>query len=168
MKIITKLLMLYAIGDGVVILISLMLDEHALINSQVAFVCSVLITLASFRSYRLLVERRVEAGQIPDDKFEHHYATTEDEEEIKTEQEMPAPKAKVGFKESFKNLSVSYRSVLALSRIVAYGFLFLALLFLIRHELLNPIPFFLGLSVVPLSSFLSVVLLKKDLHETNE
>lgn len=68
MKIITKLLMLYAIGDVVVIPISLMLDEHAPINSQVAFVCSVLITLALFRSYCLLVERRVEAGQIPDDK----------------------------------------------------------------------------------------------------
>lgn len=61
---------------------------------------------------------------------EHHYATTDDEEEIKTEQEMPAPKAKVGFKESFKNLSVSYRSVPGfLSRIVVYGFLFCSFIF---------------------------------------
>jgi hypothetical protein len=112
------------------------------------------------------VKRRVDAGLIPDDKFDKYY---EDDKEENDEEESAPPKvAKVGFKQSFQNLALSYKSALSLYRIFSYGVLFLAVLFLIRHETLDAVAFFIGLSVVPLSSFLSVVFVKKGLNETNE
>ncbi|QIR77342.1 hypothetical protein FA592_11895 [Sulfurospirillum diekertiae] len=162
----SRLLRFYLLGDVLVILLSLIQGGEWLLNTQIAFVCSLLITLASFRSYHTFVTRRVDAGLIPDDKFDKYY---EDDQEEDDEKENVTPRvAKVGFKQSFQNLALSYKSALSLYRILSYGVLFLAVLFLIRHDNLDAIAFFVGLSVVPLSSFLSVLFVKKGLNETNE
>ena len=162
----SRLLRFFLLGDFFVIILSLVQGGDWLLNSQIAFVCSLLITLASFRSYATFVERRVDAGLIPDDKFDKYY---EDDKEDDDEKENEEPKSpKIGFKQSFQNLALSYKSALSLYRLVAYGVLFLAVLFLIRHDNLDAIAFFVGLSVVPLSSFLSVLFVKKGLNETNE
>ncbi len=166
MKTTSRLLRFYLLGDVFVILFSLTQGENWLLNTQIAFVCSLLITLASFRSYHTFVERRVDAGLIPNDKFDKYYEDDKDEDD---ENESETPKVtKIGFKQSFQNLALSYKSALSLYRILSYGVLFLAVLFLIRHETLDAIAFFVGLSVVPLSSFLSVLFIKKGLNETNE
>lgn len=162
----SRLLRFYFLGDILVVLFSLVQGGNWLLNTQMAFACSLLITFASFRSYHTFVQRRVDAGLIPDDKFDKYY---EDDKEEDDEKESVAPRvAKVGFKQSFQNLALSYKSALSLYRIVSYGVLFLAVLFLIRHDTLDAIAFFVGLSVVPLSSFLSVLFVKKGLNETNE
>lgn len=162
----SRLLRFYFLGDILVVLFSLVQGGDWLLNTQLAFVCSLLITFASFRSYHTFVQRRLDAGLIPDDKFDKYY---EDDKEEDDEQESATPRvAKVGFKQSFQNLALSYKSALSLYRIVSYGVLFLAVLFLIRHDTLDAIAFFVGLSVVPLSSFLSVLFVKKGLNETNE
>ena len=155
----SRLVRFYLLGDIFVIMLSLMQGGDWLLNTQVGFVCSLLITLASFRSYHTFVSRRVDAGLIPDDKFDKYYEEGKDEED---EHENEAPiVSKVGFKQSFQNLALSYKSALSLYRIVSYGILFLAVLFLIRHDTLDAVAFFVGLSVVPLSSFLSVLFKKK-------
>jgi len=156
----SRLVRFYLFGDVLVVLLSLFQGGDWLLNTQMAFVCSLLITLASFRSYHTFVTRRVDAGLIPDDKFDKFYE--DDKEEDDDEQESVAPSvAKVGFKQSFHNLALSYKSALSLYRILSYGVLFLAVLFLIRHDTLDAVAFFVGLSVVPLSSFLSVLFVKK-------
>ncbi|AHJ12351.1 putative membrane protein [Sulfurospirillum multivorans DSM 12446] len=156
----SRLVRFYLFGDVLVVLLSLFQGGDWLLNTQMAFVCSLLITLASFRSYHTFVERRVDAGLIPDDKFDRYYE--DDKEDDDDEQESVAPSvAKVGFKQSFQNLALSYKSALSLYRILSYGVLFLAVLFLIRHDTLDAVAFFVGLSVVPLSSFLSVLFVKK-------
>jgi len=156
----SRLLRFYLLGDIFVILLSLFQGGDWLLNTQMAFVCSLLITLASFRSYHTFVERRVDAGFIPDDKFDKYYDDDKEDDDEANENEVPRV-AKVGFKQSFQNLALSYKSALSLYRIVSYGVLFLAVLFLIRHDNLDAIAFFVGLSVVPLSSFLSVLFVKK-------
>ena len=159
MTTISRLVRFYLFGDVLVVLLSLFQGGDWLLNTQMAFVCSLLITLASFRSYHTFVTRRVDAGLIPDDKFDKFY---KDDKEDDDEQESVAPSvAKVGFKQSFQNLALSYKSALSLYRILSYGVLFLAVLFLIRHDTLDAVAFFVGLSVVPLSSFLSVLFVKK-------
>ncbi|WP_232294050.1 hypothetical protein [Sulfurospirillum arsenophilum] len=164
----SRLLRFYFLGDIFVILLSLFQGGDWLLNTQMAFACSLLITLASFRSYHTFVQRRVDAGLIPDDKFDKYYEDDKEEDDD-GEKENVAPRvAKVGFKQSFQNLALSYKSALSLYRIFSYGVLFLAVLFLIRHDTLDAIAFFVGLSVVPLSSFLSVLFVKKGLNETNE
>lgn len=163
----SRLLRFYLLGDLFVILLSLVQGGDWLLNTQLAFVCSLLITLASFRSYHTFVERRVDAGLIPDDKFDKYYEDDQEDDDDAKENAVPSH-PKVGFKQSFQNLALSYKSALSLYRILAYGILFLAVLFLIRHDNLDAIAFFVGLSVVPLSSFLSVLFVKKGLNETNE
>jgi len=156
----SRLLRFYLLGDIFVILLSLFQGGDWLLNTQMAFICSLLITLASFRSYHTFVERRVDAGLIPNDKFDKYYDDDKEDDDEANENEAPRV-AKVGFKQSFQNLALSYKSALSLYRIVSYGVLFLAVLFLIRHDNLDAIAFFVGLSVVPLSSFLSVLFVKK-------
>lgn len=156
----SRLLRFYLLGDVFVIFLSLFQGGDWLLNTQLAFVCSLLITLASFRSYHTFVERRVDAGLIPDDKFDAYYEDDKEDDDEANENEAPSV-AKVGFKQSFQNLALSYKSALSLYRILSYGVLFLAVLFLIRHDTLDAIAFFVGLSVVPLSSFLSVLFVKK-------
>jgi hypothetical protein len=163
-----RLLRFFVLGDVVVMCIALLQGGDWLLNTQIAFLCSLLITLASFRSYHRFVRSRLEAGNIPEDKYEKYYQEDEDEENETQEASKEPKAAKIGFKQSFQNLSLSYKSALSLYRIVSYGILFLAVLFLIRHDKLDAIAFFTGLSIVPLSSFMSVVLLKKGLNETHE
>jgi len=164
----SRLLRFYLLGDVFVILFSLFQGGDWLLNTQLAFVCSLLITLASFRSYHTFVERRVDAGLIPDDKFDKYYEDDKEEDDDDAQESVAPRVTKVGFKQSFQNLALSYKSALSLYRILSYGVLFLAVLFLIRHDNLDAIAFFVGLSVVPLSSFLSVLFVKKGLNETNE
>jgi len=161
----SKLFSLYILGDMLVLVFAWMQGGDWLLNTQVAFVCSLLITLASFRSYQRFVERRVDAGLIPEDKYEQFYTEDETEDEEAKQEIKPS---KIGFKQSFQNLALSYKSALSLYRIVAYGVLFVAVLFLIRHDQLDAVAFFIGLSVVPLASIVSVLFVKKGLHETNE
>lgn len=163
-----RVLRFVILGDVVAICIALLQGGEWLLNTQVAFFCSLLITLASFRSYHRFVRSRVDAGMIPEDAYDKFYRNDEDEEDDAQEEQKSLKAAKIGFKESFKNLSLSYKSALSLYRIVSYVILFLAVLFLIRHDKLDAVAFFVGLSVVPLSSFMSVLLVKKGLNETNE
>jgi hypothetical protein len=149
-----------ALLDGVLVLISLWVSSAWLINTQVAFASSALITFATFFSYKRMVERRVEAGAFGEEKdvlkkYEDPYDLyDEDEPNESLEHEVPMiqESPKIGFKESFKNLVNSYKGALSPYRLGAYGVLFVSVLSLMRHDLLEPIPFFLGLSIVPLGS----------------
>jgi len=150
-----------ALLNGVLVLISLWVSSAWLINTQVAFASSALITFATFFSYKSMVERRVEAGAFGEEKdvlkkYEDPYDLyDEDEQKESLEHEATAvmeESPKIGFKESFKNLVNSYKGALSPYRLGAYGVLFLSVLSLMRHDLLEPVPFFLGLSIVPLGS----------------
>jgi hypothetical protein len=151
-----KLIGLYILGDVCVIILSLIQGDTWLLNTQVAFFCSLLITLASFFAYAGVVKRSVASDTIPADAYEKYY----EEEDEGVLEEQPT-KAKTDIKEKVKHLSLSYKSALSVYRIAAYGVLFVMMLYLIRHDSLNAIAFFVGLSVVPLSSFLSVLFVKK-------
>ncbi len=149
-----------ALLDGVLILVSLWIGNGWFLNTQIAFASSALITFATFMSYKTMVERRVEAGAFGEDKdvlkkYEDPYDLYDDEETDEGGQHEEAAMKqapKIGFKESFKNLVNSYKGALSPYRLGAYGVLFVSVLSLMRHELLEPVPFFLGLSVVPLGS----------------
>lgn len=157
--VIRKFLGYFLFVDSLVIAFSLFMQGLWLLNTQVAFLCSLLITLATFISYKKLVERRVEAGAYSEEKdvlkkYEDPYDLYDDEEEgqeAQSEAEVKEHK-KIGFRESFRNLAQSYKGALSPYRLGAYGVLFLTILSLMRHEALEPIAFFVGLSIVPFGS----------------
>lgn len=157
-SIVRKFLGYFVLVDSLVIVFSLFMQGGWLLNTQVAFFCSLLITLATFVSYKRLVERRVEAGAYSEEKdvlkkYEDPYDLydEEEQEEAQSEAEVKAH-TKIGFRESFRNLAQSYKGALSPYRLGAYGVLFLMILALMRHEALEPIAFFVGLSIVPLGS----------------
>lgn len=168
MKTVINLLRFYVLADVFVLVLSMLQGGQWLLNTQVAFGCSLLITLASFRSYNNLVTSGLKTGAIPDDKFEKYYTENEEDENHERSEEAPKPEVKMGFKQTLQNLSLSTKSVFSLYRIVSYGVLFLAVMVLIRHQSLDAIAFFVGLSIVPVSSFVSVLFFKKGLNETHE
>lgn len=155
--------------DVVVILVSVFQGGLWLLNSQVAFLCSMLITTASFISYKNMVQKRVEAGAFDEEKdilaaIEDPHKLYDDEDEQasnipKIEEE--EIEKRIGFIESMQNLGRSYQSALSPYRLAAYGVLFVTVLFLIRHDYLEVFAFFLGLSVVPLSGFIGFLFVEK-------
>lgn len=151
---IRKFFLYFLAVDSIVIGVSLVMQGTWLLNTQVAFICSFLISIATFFSYKTLVERRVEAGAYNEDKkFDDPYDLYDEEEEreVLVESEIK-PIKKIGIKESFRNLVLGSLGALSPLRLGAYGVLFLTILVLIRHNAFEPIAFFVGLSVVPMGS----------------
>jgi len=156
---IRKFFLYFLAVDGIIVLLSFVMQEGWFLNTQVAFLCSFLITMATFFSYKKLVERRVEAGAYDEEKdvlkrYEDPYDLYEEEEETIALESEVQPVKTIGLRESLRNLVVSYRGALSPLRLGAYGVLFLAILALLRHDALEPIAFFVGLSVVPFGSLL--------------
>jgi len=146
--------------DGVLILVASFKSAAWLLNTQIAFVCSMLITFASFYAYRGMVSQKVEDGFIGDDDFDildkiedpHGLydapVVERDVIEVKTD--------KIGFKQSARNLFKSYKGALSGYRIGAYILMCVAILMLIRHELFEPMAFLTALAIVPVSTLIGV------------
>ena len=159
--------LVYIIADVVLIMISLYLGHFWLINTQVAFICSMLIVFASFLSYKVMIEKRLESGDIGYDRdvldsLDNQFELYEENEEINKDlsaeefkEIYKEERAKLGgAKRSFLNLVKSFRGVLSIFRIGSYGFLFMSVLFLIKKDIFEPIAFLIGIGFVPISSLL--------------
>lgn len=122
---------MYVIFDVLLILISLFMGGFWLINTQVAFIASMLIIFASFYSFQKAVNTK--SPQFKDEDFSEEI---EDKEIIK------------------KTRKIAKTSLLTFSpfRLLSYLFLVLAFLYLNRHNWLEIAPFLLGLSIVPIVS----------------
>jgi hypothetical protein len=137
-----------------------------LINTQVAFICSMLVILASFFSYKGMIEKRLENGEIPDeideldkidDKFRLFEEDNNDDELSKEEfvkYYKEERKKNSNLKQSFLNLFKSGSGIFNPFRLVAYVFLCISMLFLIKNSLFSAIPFLVGIGAVPISSII--------------
>lgn len=166
-----KIAFIYLALNVLLIIVSLILGGLWLINTQVAFICSMLIIFASFYSYKGLINKKIEDGDRGDDrdlldkiddKFELHeedeLANEFQDDSISKEEFKEIYKEERsktgGVKRSFSNLGKSWSGALGVFRLLAYGFLFVAILVLIRKEFFEPIAFLVGLSVVPLATMI--------------
>jgi len=162
-----RISLVYLFTDLILILFSLFMGGLWLINTQVAFICSMLIVFASFYSYKGMIEKRLESGDLGDDrdlldKIDDEFELYD--EETKIAQDLSAEEFKELYKEeraklggtkrSFFNLVKSWSGALSIFRLLSYGFLFVAMLFLIRKEVFEPIAFLVGIGFVPIASLL--------------
>ncbi len=157
------------------ILLSLFMGDLWLINTQVAFICSMIIVFASFLSYKGMIEKRLEDGEIPEqrdelDKIDDKHELFSEEENIEekelSKEEFVAlykkeRKKSSDIKQSFSNLFRSGRGVFNPFRLIAYAFLCFAMLFLIHNGLFLPIAFLVGIGAVPLSSMVFGFLIRE-------
>ncbi len=155
------------------ILLSLVMGEKWLINTQVAFICSMIVVFASFLSYKGMIERQLENGDIPEqrdelDNIDDKYELFDKDETVKelTKEEFVAlykqeREKSSNLKQSFSNLFKSTNGVFNPFRLIAYAFLSISMLFLIRNGLFSPLPFLIGIGAVPLSSMVLGFLIRE-------
>ena len=165
--------------DLVLITYSLVFNSTTwLLNAQVAFVSSLLITIASFLSYRkniqgrlsnldlskpVLSEDRDKIDEIDDpyDLYTEYVEIPENEltpEKIK--EIIGDEKSKIK-KNSFKNTLFSATGFLSIYRVVGYSTLIFGFFALNNNKLFMPIAFMIGLGIVPLGVLLSKLFNKK-------
>ncbi|MBL0686855.1 MAG: hypothetical protein JJV95_06890 [Sulfurospirillum sp.] len=162
----SKIFLVYFGAYIFLLILSAFMSDLWLINTQVAFICSIIIIISSFFSYKGLVESRLEDGEILtnrdeldkiDDKYEL-FNENIDEKELNKDEFVKFYKEErkkhKGFKQVFLNLYKSKRGVFNPLRLLAYVLLCIAMLFLIKNELFSAIPFLVGIGVIPIASVL--------------
>jgi hypothetical protein len=153
-----------------IVIIAFFSDANSLISSQVAFLGSAIITTASFSAYKKVVSKRLEEFEnekITQDKdLVDKLTDTHDlyEEETKTQE---TEKSKEEDKLSFKDLKKTAGASFALKRILAYIIFIVAIIKIVNHGLFEPIPFFIGLSIVPVVALYTAWKMKNETNQLN-
>jgi len=145
------------------IVLSLFMGGLWLINTQVAFISSMIVIFASFFSYKGMIEKRLENGEIPEDrdeldKIDDKFRLFEEEEfdkELSKDEFVKYYKTQrkksSNIKQSLLNLFKSGRGIFNPFRLMAYALLCIAMLFLIKNSLFSAVPFLVGIGAIPIS-----------------
>ena len=153
-------------------------NKFWLLNTQVAFISSLFIIIASFLSYRKNIQNRLsnlDLSQINDgidrdkiDEIDDPYDLYTQYKEI-PEDELTTEKIKEIINDekskvkrnSFKNTIFSASGFLSIYRILGYGILIFGFFALNNNKVFLPIAFIIGLGIVPLGILFSKLLEKK-------
>ena len=153
-------------------------DVTWLLNTQVAFISSLFITIASFLSYKKNIQGRLSnldtsrVNKTEDrdkiDEIDDPYDLYTEYEEIPEEELTPSKikeiideeKSKVK-KNSLKNTFFSATGFLSIYRVLGYSTLIFGFFALNNNKLFVPMAFIIGLSIVPIGVLLSKLLEKK-------
>ncbi|MCT7587141.1 hypothetical protein [Aliarcobacter butzleri] len=148
-----------------------------LLNSQIAFISSLLITIASFVSYKKNIQNRlsnfdyskISKGEDRDkiDEIDDPYDLYTEYEEI-PENELTAEKIKEIINDekskvkrnSVKNTIFSASGFLSIYRIFGYIILLLGFFVLNNNKIFMPIAFIIGLGIVPFGVLISKLIKK--------
>ena len=173
-KLTFQILKTLVIVDIVIILLSVIFfDIKILWNTQVGFISASLVMLASMKSYKRMVDARVELdlvtmddSQDVIDKLEDPYDLySEDVTEEKDKSLVDAVKdERQKLKKNSRTLSQTVKdakTALSLNRIAAYIVLILGFFYLNRHELLQVPSYILALSI-PMLVVVFVLLSNKE------
>jgi len=130
-----------------------------LINSQAAFLSSLLVTSASYLSYKKRVLQKANDKEITyderdeldkiDDRYELFEEEKEEEQKDFKEIIQEEKKRQKGFKNAFSNLKTTLPAILSPLRFFAYLFLIASFFYLNRHGELVIGAFLSGFFVVP-------------------
>lgn len=141
----------YLIGDLVLVGVSLYLGGLWLLNTQVAFIASVLIVFATYFGYERFAKGRALSEVVEDEE------ANEEEEENKDEENKDE---KEKFFEKSKRVIGGIGGSFSPFRLFGYLFLILSFFYLNRHGLFLPFAFLTGLGVVPIVTLLSAFFIK--------
>lgn len=154
-------------------------DTLWLLNSQVAFISSLFITIASFLSYRKNVHSRLSKyddsikvqGEDRDkiDEIDDPYDLYSEDIEPVPEEELTPEKIKEIIQEekkkvsknSFKNTVFSAGGFVSIYRILGYGTLVFGFFALNNNKLFVAVAFLIGLGVVPIGTLFTKTILKQ-------
>jgi len=151
------------IADGLLIFVSAaFFTMDILLNTQIGFLSATLVMIGSMKSYRRMIDARVENELITTDIDKDLIDKLEDPHDLYSEEikEEPVEDVRAAIKEEKTRLKANRRSLfevlkdtkaaLSLYRIGAYFVLVLGFLYLNRHGLLNIPSYLFSLGLPPL------------------
>lgn len=178
-KTISKFANVFFIVDAILI-VGCLLFANALwlLNTQVAFISSLIVSIATFLSYQRNVNKRLQTDSsgidtLNDrdkvDEIDDPFDLYSEDEPIMEEKELSASEIKAIIKEekskvkqnTFKNLYKSGFSFMSLYRFAGYIILIIGFFYLVNNKLFEPIAYLIGLFVVPLSMLLMKLISKE-------
>ncbi len=133
---------------------------YFLLNTQVAFISSLLVVLGSFWGYKRMVQKRAkkfsgrDVIEVLEDRYELYEESNKSAKEIFEEERA---KIKVS-RANIKNFIKSAPGFFSPWRLLGYLFLVVAVLVLIRKGYFEAGSFLIGLAIVPLSALLYALL----------
>jgi len=173
-KLTLQILKALVIVDSIVILLSIIFfDIKMLWNTQIGFISASLVMLASMKSYKRMVDARVEHNIITMDDTRDTIDKLEDEHDLYSEEivEDDTVDIRDAVKDEKARMKNNRRSVgetirdtkaaLSLNRIGAYVVLILGFFYLNRHELLMVPAYILALTI-PMLVVVFVLLSNKE------
>ena len=169
-----KTLFIVALILGVIAII--FFDTKILLNTQIGFVSSSLVILASFMAYKRMVNTRVEHNIITiddskdvidklEDPYDLYSEEVVEEEERDLVEVVKEERKKLKDNRSLFQTLKDTKAALSLYRLGAYVVLILGFLYLNRHGLLVIPAYILALSIPPI--IIVTLLLKEKEKETH-
>lgn len=139
----------YLILDAILIAISSAFGAVALLNSQVAFICSTLILFASYFGYKSRVKNKSVNYQLSEQELE----LFEDDIDEQTQELDTQDSNNKNDKKLAKFRKIDILGAFKPLRLLSYFILIIAFFVLLRHGILEPIAFLAGLALMPLGVF---------------
>lgn len=170
---ISKAAKVFLLVDLLVVFICLLFWEISwLINTQFAFVSSVLVTLGSYLGYKKNIHSRIQEHQNDDDnydeldKMDDKYDLYSPEVEKIEVEEASKEEIKEAMKPIKQNYFANFKSgisgMASLYRFGGYLFLVVGFFYLNNNNQLHIISYILGFLIVPISSLVLSFLMKKE------
>lgn len=168
----------FIIDFGIIVFCFLEANYLWLLNTQVAFISSLFISLATFLSYNKNVKKRLEGlnekmDNLGDrdviDEIDDPYDLYSDDVINESEKELTAIEIKTILKEekdrvkrnSLKNTFFSGTAFISIYRIAGYVILVVGFFYLTNNKIFEPVSYLTGLLVVPISVLIAGYLIKK-------
>lgn len=174
----TKALKLFFIIDlGVVIFCLLSGQMNWLLNTQIAFFSSLMVTVGSFMGYKKNIEQRVQNESSYDDGYDELdqmddqfdlYSPDVPQDEVKEQMSAKEIKEEINKskkaikKNNFKNFKGGIGGMASLYRVAGYAGLVIGFFYLNNNGYLNVVPYILGFLIVPVSALVLQLTLRKD------
>ena len=175
---IKKSLKIFAIVDiGVIVFCLLSGHTDWLINTQIAFLSSLMVTVGSYLGYQRNVQNRVEDHVNDDDTYDEVdkmddkydlYSPEVPETEVKenpTKEEIKEAMKPIK-QNHFANFKSGFGGMASLYRIFGYVGLVIGFFYLNNNGYLHIYSYVLGFLIVPISSLIISIALKKEYNTT--
>ncbi len=149
---------------GVIALSFVIHSPYFLLNTQLAFISSLLIVMGSFHGYKKVVQKTT-ATPGPDtiDHIEDRFGLYEEAKPLQEAKELfEREKERVKKGGALKHFLRTSGAFFSPYRLIGYGMLTLVVLWLIGRGFFESVSFLLGLAIVPMGTMLYAVFVAKD------
>ena len=164
----SKILKIFFIVDLIVIVLCLIYGELIwLLNTQIALINSLLVTIGSYLGYKKNIQIRAkDYTEILDDEMDDKYDLYSPTIEVKTLEEPTKEEIVEAMKpikqNHFANFKSGFSGMASFYRLFGYVFLIIGFFYLNNNGYLHIYSYIAGFILVPISSLIAGIFIKKE------